>query len=105
MGAISIGWWEPEESPKQVQVSGEPFCCNYLVSELAEKQACHCLPVGSSCDVKVLAWIIFLSAYLDVKWLSNCGLFEVLAYEAVSGHRSLLTVCVQQPVIRETSVL
>lgn len=107
MGAISIGGWEPEESPKQIQASGEPttFCYSYLVSELAEKQACHCSPADSSCDSKVLAWIILLSIYFDVKWLFNCGPSELSAYMAICSHRSLLIVCMQQPVTRDTLVL
>lgn len=107
MGAISISGGEPEESPKQIQASGEPttFCYSYLVSEVAEKQACHCLPADSSCDSKVLAWIILLSIYVDVKWLFNRGPSELSAYKAVSSHKSLLIVCVQQPVTRDISVL
>lgn len=107
MGAISSGGWEAEERPKQIQVSGEPttFCYSYLVSELAEKQACHCLPADSSCDSKVLAWIILLSIYFDVKRLFNCSPSELSAYKAVSNHRSLLMLCVQQLVTRDTSVL
>ena len=107
VGAISIGGWEAEERPTQIQVSGEPttFCYSYLVSELAEKQACHCLPADGSCDSKVLAWIILLSIYFDVKWLFNCGPSELSAYKAVSSHRSLLMLCVQQLVTRDTSVL
>lgn len=69
VGAVHIGGWEPEESPKQIKASGEltAFCCISLVSELAEKQACHCLPADNNSDSKVLAWIILLSIYFDAK--------------------------------------
>lgn len=69
MGTVSISKWETEESTNQMRVSGEltTFSGSCWVCELAEEPDCHSLPADSSCESKVLAWIILISSYFDVK--------------------------------------